>query len=446
AKPIGPDETAKEARNSERRLSLNEKKLLQVALKDAGHYTGAIDGLYGKGTRASMRRWQEANQYESTGILTTNQRSVLLDEYYVVLSDLGMRLVTDRAAGISIEMPTAVVAFDSYTAPFAHYTSIDDNLGEVHLISQPGDRAALYALYDVMETLSIVPLDGYRKKNRNNFILTGQSDNIISHTQAFLEGGQIKGFTIVWPANRADQADRLIDKMQGSFETNRSVLPRSSSTDIEPGQEMLAGLELRKATAIVSGAFINDAGMVLTTSDISESCERIAVLDETNYTVLSHAPELGLSLLAPKTRVTPIGFATIKASANRINARVAVAGYSFGGTLGSPTLTYGTIAATAGLQGETHLDRLKLAHFASDAGGPVLGSNGEIVGVLNARDTTSDRQLPSDVSFMTDNTALGSFLRQAGVSYTLNVALSNKSGIEIERMARDMSVWISCWE
>ena len=77
--PVGPDETEREARNSERRLTLSEKKLLQVALKDAGHYTGAIDGLYGKGTRASMRRWQEANRYEPTGILTTNQRAALLD-------------------------------------------------------------------------------------------------------------------------------------------------------------------------------------------------------------------------------------------------------------------------------------------------------------------------------------------------------------------------------
>ncbi len=440
------DETKSQARASERLLTKDDKKLLQSALKDAGFYTGAIDGLYGRGTRSSMSRWQDANHFQDTGILTTAQRAELLNGYYSALNGLGMQLVEDRAAGIAIEMPTNVVSFDGYTAPFAHFMATDGSEAGVHLISQPGDRTSLYALYDVMQTLSIVPLDGRRKKNRNNFLLTGTNDKIISHTEAYLSGGEIKGFTLVWPANRADQAQKLLDRMQRSFERQSGVLPRGQGTDIEPGQAMLGGLDLRKATSIVSGAFINEDGMVLTTSQITESCERIAVFDDTEFELIRFAPEIGISLLAPKTDVQPIGFGTVRAAPNRLNTDVLVSGYVFGGTLSAPALTHGMIAASTGLQGEEHLDRLELSPFASDAGGPVLGANGEIVGILNAEDNSGERLLPSGVSFMTDNTSVSNFLKETGVDYNLNIALGTKSPTEIERMAADMTVWISCWE
>lgn len=440
------DESASEARASERLLSKDDKKLLQVALQEAGHYSGAIDGLYGRGTRASMRRWQAANLYEQTGILTTGQREELMAQYYAILNDLDMRRVVDRAAGIAIDLPTAVVAFDGYTAPFAHYRSIDGSAAEIHLISQPGDRTSLYALYDVMQSLSIVPTDGRRKKNRNNFVLIGQNDEIISHTEAYLSGGQIKGFTIVWPAAAEQQAERLIERMTSSFATTPSVLAKGQGTTIEPGQETLGGLDLRQATAVVSGVFINQSGTVLTTSAISGQCEQISVLDDVDYELAHHAPELGISVLSPKTSVSPIGVGKIKAVANRADTGVSLAGYSFGGVLSAPTMTHGRIAATSGLQGEAHLDRLEMTHFASDAGGPLLGAGGEVVGILNARDMSSDRQLPGEVSFMTDNSAISSFLKERGVDHTLSVALSTKSALEIAKAAREMTVWVSCWE
>ena len=440
------EETAAQARTSERLLSKDEKKLLQLALQDGGHYSGAIDGLYGRGTRASMKRWQAANFYEQTGVLTTLQRQELLDQYYAILSELGMERVVDRKAGIAMEMPTAVVKFDGYTAPFAHYRSVDGGVAELHLISQPGDRTSLYALYDVMQSLSIVPIDGHRKKNRNNFILTGQNDEITSHTEAYLSGGQIKGFTLVWPAQRADQAERLIERLSASFETTLRILPKGQGTSVEPGQDSMGGLSLRKATAIVSGAFINDAGTVLTSSAITEQCEKISVLDDVDYAIVAHSAELGVSVLEPKTPVSPLGFGKIKAVPNRSDTSVSLAGYSFGGILSAPTMTHGRIVSTTGLDGEAHLDRLEMTHFASDAGGPVLGTSGDIVGVLNGRDTSSERQLPAEVSFMTDNSALAIYLKDAGVDHTLSIVQSTKSAIEIAKDAREMTVWVSCWE
>ncbi len=444
--PELPQETLREARESEARLSKDQKKELQTALKWAGYYNSTIDGLFGRGTRRSMSNWQVAKGYDETGVLTTAQRAELLNDYYAILGGLDVGPVTDENAGITVEMPRAVVSFDGYTAPFAHYPSTDGSLAEVHLISRPGDRNTLYALFDVMQSLEIVPLEGRRKKNRNNFLLTGRNDTIISHTEAYLSGGQIKGFTLVWPASKAEQAQRLIERMSASFETHNAVLARGVGTELEPGQEELAGISVRSPSKTISGVFINDNGDVLTSSMIDATCTKIEVQDDLTYTLAGHSPELGLSVLSPKSSVSPRDFGEFPVVGNRAGTRVSVAGYSFGGVLSAPTLTHGTIKATKGLQDEAHLNRLELEHFASDAGGAVLGEDGDITGILHPRDANPDRQLPSDVSFMTDSRSIQSFLNGTGIAYSVELAPARLAGVDLERHASDIAVWISCWE
>ena len=188
-----PDETPAEARASESELTREERALLQEALQWSGHYAGAIDAAFGRGTRASMARWQEANGHETTGILTTGQRRELLAQYNAVLEGLGLELVRDEDAGIAIEMPTAFVAFEKYEPPFAHYVASGDVNARVLLISQQGTQDTLAGLYDIMQTLRIVPETGPRSLDGDNFTLIGEGALQITHAQAWLEDGTIKG-------------------------------------------------------------------------------------------------------------------------------------------------------------------------------------------------------------------------------------------------------------
>ncbi len=129
-----PDETLREARDSESLLSREEKMDLQVALQWAGVYSGAIDGLYGRGTRNSMAAWQEANNHDPTGVLTTGQRAELFAAYNAILDGMDLRLVRDDAAGIEMQIPTGVVAFSEYEPPFARYDAKGDIAAQVLLI------------------------------------------------------------------------------------------------------------------------------------------------------------------------------------------------------------------------------------------------------------------------------------------------------------------------
>ena len=122
------EETAAEARRNERNLTREDRALLQTALKWEGFYTSIIDASFGPGTRRAMAAWQEANGFEGTGILTTLQRRDLIGTYQSALADLRIAPIVDAKAGIEIDIPTGLVAFDRYEAPFVHYLpATEDN-------------------------------------------------------------------------------------------------------------------------------------------------------------------------------------------------------------------------------------------------------------------------------------------------------------------------------
>ncbi len=152
------DETAFEARQNEAQLTQAERAEIQRMLQQGGYYLGAIDAAFGPGTRAAMRAWQTANGYEPSGIMTTRQRAELFREFNKVLEELDVRLVRDDASGIQIKVPLAAVEFDKYQSPFAFFEETGEVPGaRMLLISQPGDRNKLIALYDILQTLEIVP-------------------------------------------------------------------------------------------------------------------------------------------------------------------------------------------------------------------------------------------------------------------------------------------------
>ena len=111
-----------------------------------------------------MSQWQAAQGYDQTGVLTTRQRAELLAAYQAELDALGMQLVRDERAGIEIELPLAMVEFARYEFPFAQYEPVDGSGVQVLLISQEGNEATLGGLYEIMQTLEIVPLEGERNR------------------------------------------------------------------------------------------------------------------------------------------------------------------------------------------------------------------------------------------------------------------------------------------
>jgi trypsin-like peptidase/putative peptidoglycan binding protein len=444
--PPEPDKTPAEARRSERALSAQERKDLQIALQWAGFYDAAIDGAFGRGTRASMGAWQAANGYDQTGVLTTRQRAALIAQYNAVLDGLGLQMVRDEKAGIEVMMPTAEVEFARYEPPFAHYDTSGNIGARVLLISQPGNQDTLYGLYDIMQTLEIVPLDGPRERKRNSFELIGENGSIISQTQVSLENGQIKGFTLIWPAGDEDRRRRVVAEMSKSLTRLPGVLDAAAGNSDAQAIDLVAGLQIRQPKIARSGFFIDDNGAVVTTSEVVASCSRVTLDADTDATVIATDEARGLALLKPESRLAPLAVAEFSNGAPRLQSEISVAGYSYEGVLSAATLTFGALSDLKGLNGDENLKRLSVNAQPGDAGGPVFDENGHVVGMLLPQ-TEADRKLPEDVSFALDGSVILKAAQDAGLdSKQAQGATGPIAPRDLTLRAQGMTVLVSCWE
>ncbi len=439
------DETPAEARASERLLTREDRAELQEALKWAGFYGGRIDAAFGRGTRGAMSRWQNAYGYEATGILTTRQRAELLAQYNAVLEGLGLELVQDEGAGIEIELPTGIIAFEKYEPPFAHYTATGDIDARVLLISQTGTSDTLAGLYDIMQTLEIVPETGPRTLESDAFTLIGEDAYKISHTQAWLKDGQIKGFTLVWPAGDEERRTRLLGRMQESFSRLDGVLDPAAGEGAAQSLDLVSGLEIRKPRLNRSGFFVDDSGAVVTTADVAEGCRRITIDEDHEAEVATRDEGLGIAVLRPLERLAPMAVAAFQQAVPRLKSEIAVAGYSYGGVLGAPTLTFGKLEDLHGLNGEDKVNRLSVDALDGDAGGPVVDAGGAVLGML-LPNGDGDRKLPDGVSFAADGAALKTLLEQAGIAPAATSDTDQMPPEALTSSAARMTVLVSCWD
>lgn len=441
-----PEETVREARRSESRLTPQEKKDLQIALQWAGFYNARIDGAYGPGTRRAMAGWQEANGYEVTGVLTTRQRAALFQQYNAVLEGMDLKLVRDATSGIEMKVPMGVVEFDAYEAPFARFNASGNIPARVLFISQEGDRSRLYGLYDILQTLEVVPLDGPRERGRDDFTIVGENNEIISHTEVSLRNGEIKGFMLIWPTGDEERRSRVLAEMQDSFTRIDGVMPATFGASDTQSVDLLAGLVIRKPRLSRTGFYVTANGTVLTTLEAVQGCSRVTLDGDMDARVLQTDDAAGLALLEPSSRLAPMEVAELASTAPQLQSEVAVAGFSYEGVLGAPSMTFGKIVDLRGLNGEERLDRFALTALPGDAGGPVMDSSGAVIGMLLPREV-GGRQLPEEVSFSSDSGALQDMLNRAGIRpRTANGFAATLAPEDMTRKARGMTVLVSCWD
>ncbi|MBF9047564.1 peptidoglycan-binding protein [Rhodobacterales bacterium LSUCC0031] len=441
-----PEETLQQARQSEGELDRPARDALQIALQWFGHYTARIDGSFGPGTRRAMGAWQAANGHEPTGVLTTSQRAALLASYESELAALGMETVRDDRAGIEIALPMALVRFDQYNFPFAQFAPVDDSGVQVMLISQQGDSSTLSGLYQIMQTLDIVPLEGARERQGDRFLLTGRSDSLRSHTEARLVGGTVKGFTIVWPPEQDARIARILSMMQESFTPRDGTLePDAIPPEAVTAIDLVAGLSIRTPELVRSGFFIDANGLVMTTAEaVAGQCARVLIDDAYPAEIALRDDTLGLAVLRPLQPLAPMRFAEMATAPGRISADVAVAGFPFDGALGAASMAFGTLAELRGINGEETVQRLDLPTAASEAGGPVFDTTGTVLGMV-LPGTAAGRVLPENVTLALRADQFGQKLRDAGI----NTQASTRSGTLnrelLARLGAEMTVTVSCW-
>lgn len=435
------EESVAQARASERALTRADRELLQTALKFEGFYNSVIDASFGPGTRRAMSAWQQANGFEETGILTTLQRQTLVEEYLEVQTSLGIAQYADETAGIEVDLPLNMVQFDRYEAPFVHFAAAEDEDMSLVLISQTGGEDTLTALFDIMQTLEIAPLGAEARQGRQSFTIEGQDTRVVSHIFARRAGDAVKGFALTWPVEDARRYRAVLSAMQASFRDTEGVLPDTAGGG-EQDIDLLSGLDIRRAETTRSGFYVDSNGLVVTTADAVGSCSQITLDGDIDAEVV--ASGAGFALLRPVQPLAPLTIARLATTQPRIQSDIAVSGYSFGGLLSAPSLTFGALADVKGLDGNQNVERLAVSIEPGDAGGPVLDVAGVVVGMVLPAEAGA-RQLPEDVAFAADAPVLAEFLSANGIAPAEGSSDEALPPEDLTLLAADLTVLVSCW-
>jgi peptidoglycan hydrolase-like protein with peptidoglycan-binding domain len=445
---IIPEETKAEARRTEAELPREDRELLQTALQWFGYYSATIDGDFGPGTRNSMAAWQTDNGVEPTGVLTTTQRGTLLAAYSQAQAELGLQTVIEPEAGIEIILPTALVKFDHYEPPFVHFAEKDGSGVQVYLISQPGDQSSLYGLYDILQTLEVVPFQGERTRGERSFTISGKSAKLESYSYAEIKGGLIKGYMLVWKPSDGERMARVLAAMQASFKS-------SGDTALDPGLApmgadtragLLSGLEVRRPKLSRSGFFIDTTGTVLTTVEAVTDCGRVTLERDKDADVVFADEATGLAMVKPRVPLSPAAVAEFQTAPERVGSEIAVSGYSYEDTLPAPVLTFGALEALQGLNGETGVKRLSLDTRPGDAGGPILDGTGSVLGMLLPRVVDKKKLLPADVVFAASAASIATRLATEGITTAPSLRSGAMAPEDLSTLATGMTVLVSCWE
>ncbi|MDF2141670.1 serine protease [Paenirhodobacter sp. CAU 1674] len=440
-------ETLSRSRQLEAALTREQRMEIQAALQWQGVYSGAIDGAFGRGTRGSIAAWQTAQGFEPTGVLSSAQQAQLLLTVATERKALGLTLTEEPEAGIAIELPLGLVEFDHYDPPFVHYRAKDGSGVTVLLISQQGDQNALFGLYDVMQTLEIVPMEGPRNRERDGFTLTGQNAQIHSYTQAKLAGGLIKGFTLVYPADQEARMARVLAAMKASFKPlGGTALDATLGKPLAVDRaDLLSGLNVRHPEFAHSGFYVDDKGAVLTAAAGLDTCARITVEDQ-DVDLAFADMDLGIAVLTPRKPLAPARVAAFQTAAIGPGSEVAVAGFSYPESLSAPVLSFGTLSDLTGLAGEVSQARLAARVLPGDVGGPVLDTTGAVIGMLLPDAHAPDKLLPGDLAVAVQSAAMAPALAERGFAPLASDASGALAAEDLAEIAQGLTVQIACWK
>ena len=441
-----PTESRRQALQTEALMSPDQKLRLQRALRHFGFYQGSLDAVFGGGTRRAMAAWQESKGYEPTNVLTSNQREEIIAEHQADLAALGLRFFRNETAGIEIQLPGAMVVFDRFEPPFAYYRPIDDSGVTAVLISQSGDEITLQALYEVLLRKFEFASPG-SKRSSSRFTISGVSEHGRTFVYATLADDAVKGFALAWPERNDALRGTVLEAMRESFTPiSGTVLADVLEGDVpEWPVDLIDGLELPEPKTSYSGFYIDETATVLTTDKAVDSCERITLDGIFGAELVGKDESTGLALLKPTEPLVPPDYARIRSGVPLPRSKVAVSGYSFGGKLSAPTLTYGRLVDLQGLNGEKTVKRLALAASPGDAGGPVLDATGSLLGLLLPEDSGSGKHLPSDVRFAVNPSTISGFLENRGHVIETSNRHSGVSAVAMAELAADITVLVNCW-
>ncbi|MCX7645049.1 MAG: serine protease [Rhodobacteraceae bacterium] len=413
-------------------LTAPERRFVQAALAFGGHYRGLIDGDWGAQSAAAMEDFSRARFAEPP---RNWHLAVLAFEFLEAHDRDGWQMDYLDVLDMSLMFPGTAIRADPPTEHFVNLAHTASSLSYSFAVT---DRATAARLHDYTAARHAAPSAPYVLR-RKDLAITSTTDRngVILYTRTDLRRGAWS--VIMVSAGARDAA--LLNAVTASITPGRAPrigipeggwldgLIRSAVALLEEdkGREVTAPPAVRGAASEPppapggssgSGFRVSEAGHVLTNAHVVERCSAITVNGGPALLVASSA-EHDLALLLAGA-VPGQGVAAFAATPARLNSDVTAAGFPLSGLLSGLNVTRGSVSALSGIGGNLLHMQITAPLQAGNSGGPVLSSEGLVVGVavskLDAQAVAAAYgDLPQNVNFAIRGEVARLFLMQNGI-------------------------------
>ncbi|WP_298853489.1 trypsin-like peptidase domain-containing protein [uncultured Ruegeria sp.] len=435
-------------------LSYEDKRFLQTALAFEGHYHGLLDGAWGKISNRALDDY-------SREVFETDPEdwhmAFLAWTLFERISQDGWDIQYFEGLGLSFLWPEDAIRREADSDYFLNYrhanSSFSISVG-VHSVE------TAQSLHDFTIQSHQLVSDPYtvRKNNlavssatkrdsstlytRSDFVNGGWSTVMLSaseqdgHILGAVASSISKGRANPLDISNNGKLDRVIQQVVAALEEadeSTGEDPGASS----PGTQGSAG----------TGFIVSRAGHVLTNQHVVDGCAQVFI-DDRPATVVSSSEEYDLALLkydAPKDR----GIAVFSASPARLNSDVTAVGYPYAGLLGGLNVTRGSVSSLKGIGGDLSTMQITSPIQSGNSGGPLLASDGEVVGVvvakLNERVVTDAiGDTPQNVNFAVRGEIAKLFLTQNAINPILSLDDKKLEPEEVADLAASFTTFVEC--
>ena len=237
----------------------------------------------------------------------------------------------------------------------------------------------------------------------------------------------------------------------GDFTAPKAVAAKSASPADAPG----ASKSSRAVSRTGTGFVISPSGHIVTNHHVIAGCSGDVRGNLTGEPVMtlrtvSSDESNDLALLQAPASASFRDFARIRDRTIRSGDSVVAIGFPYHGLLTSDfTVTTGIVSSLSGLLNDSRFLQISAAVQPGNSGGPLLDSNGLIVGMVAAkidamRFVRATGNIPENINFAIKTGAIRDFLDNSVVPYETAAGKGELKTAEIAGAARAYTMLISC--
>ncbi len=241
--------------------SVDTQVQINAAVQDALAWTALYDlladGSIGEKSIAAIAEFQRRQGWAPTGDLDHSPKLWLLQIADAARRQVGFQVVDDSRAAMAIALPTRLLAGRTDTPHGSRYASADGQI-EVYLARFRPEERTLSSLYDTVIGSSSMTEISYKARRRDAFFVAGFNAKSDFYHSARVIGGEVRGFTIAYPRERASEFGPIIVAMGNSFKAPMVDYAQIANMIPQVRSPAVAGFEQRSNRATSQDASCED--------------------------------------------------------------------------------------------------------------------------------------------------------------------------------------------